>query len=492
MNQFNRRDFLRRLGFVAIGIAASQLDLAPVAGQTTSIVVAKDGSGAHTTVQAAINAVPTNNPNRVVIFIKNGTYKEVITIPNNKPKITLYGQSRDGTVLTYDNYASKTKPDGTTYGTSGSASCYFYANDCNATNLTIQNSSGNVGQAVALYASGDRLNFRNVRLLGYQDTLYSNAGRQYYNNCLIQGAVDFIFGNATAVFDTCQIVSNGQGYITAHSRTASNQTTGYVFTNCTVSGSSNTLTYLGRPWRPYARVIFLNSNLGSHVRPAGWDNWGNSANEATAYYGEQGNTGGGASLNNRVGWMKKLTSQQAQSFSTATFLNNDGWLTTSEQYLSGLIQTGFPGTTPNPTPAPTGYFKLINRQSGKALDVAAKSTSNGGNVQQWADNGGANQQWQIVDVGSGFKKIINRHSGLALEVAAGSKASGANVQQWSYGGTAHQQWQVLDAGGGYIYVVNRNSQQALDVAAGSGADGANVQQWGYAGGAWQQWQLIAI
>jgi pectinesterase len=310
----------------------------------TSYLVAKDGSGNFTTVQAAINAVPTNNTQRVVIYIKNGTYKEVVAIPSNKPYITLFGQSSGSTVITYDNYNGKAKSDGTTYGTGDSASVTVSANDFNAVNVTFENSHGAGAQAVAIRVNGDRAVFYNAKFLGYQDTLYAdNQGRQYYVNSYVQGAVDFIFGNATAVFDTVQIHTVGTGFITAQSRTSSSQTSGYVVMNSSLTtGSTSYLTYLGRPWRPYSRVVYLNTTMAGHIRPAGWDNWGNTANEATAYYGEYNSSGAGANPSARVSWSHQLTSSQAATFSVNSFLNQDGWLTTAMSYVNSLRNSGFP------------------------------------------------------------------------------------------------------------------------------------------------------
>ncbi|HET8846873.1 MAG TPA: pectinesterase family protein [Ktedonobacteraceae bacterium] len=308
-----------------------------------SLLVAKDGTGNYTTVQAAINAVAANNNQHVVIYIKNGVYSEVVTVPSNKPHITLFGQSSGSTIITFNNYSGKAKPDGTLYGTGDSATVLVSAPDFTAINVTFENSHGSGAQAVAIRVNGDRAVFYNCHFLGYQDTLYAdNLGRQYYVNSYIRGAVDFIFGNATAVFDTVEVHTVGTGYITAQSRTSSSQTSGYVFTNSKLTTDSTSYkTFLGRPWRPYSRVVYLNTSMAGHITPAGWDNWGNTANEATAYYAEYNSSGAGANASARVSWSHQLTSSQAGAYSTTNFLNQDGWLTTAMNYVNSLLALGF-------------------------------------------------------------------------------------------------------------------------------------------------------
>ncbi len=315
-------------------------------------VVAKDGSGNYATVQAAIDAVPANNSQQVVIYIKNGTYNEVITVPSNKPHITLFGQSASGTIITYNHYNGEAKAGGGTYGTGDSATALIQGNNFNAVNLTFQNSHGSGAQAVAVRVMADQVVFKNCRLIGYQDTLYAdNLGRQYYVDSYIEGAVDFIFGNATAVFENDEIHSVGSGYITAQSRTSASQTSGYVISDSRLTTTSTSFwTYLGRPWRPYARVIYLSTAMAGHILPAGWDDWGDTANEATAYYAEYQSSGPGANPSARVSWSHQLTASQAASYTVNAFLNQDGWLTSATNYINTL---SFPGSNPTPTPTHT-------------------------------------------------------------------------------------------------------------------------------------------
>lgn len=313
------------------------------AATVTKIVVAQDGSGNYMTVQAAVNAVPANNSNHVVIYIKKGTYREVVTVPSNKPYITFYGQDEKSTVITYDNYHGKAKPGGGTFGTGDSASVFIQATDFTAYNLTFQNTAGAVGQAVAINGTGDRAVFDNCQFLGWQDTLYAHTGRQYYENSYISGRVDYVFGDATAVFQYSEFynVNSNGGTITAQNRSSASETTGYVLINDTIAGALANSTYLGRPWGPYARVIVRDSSIGSDITAAGWENWSNADYHTTAYFAEYNNTGPGSSTAGRISWAHQLTASQAQQYTVNNFLNQDGWLTTALNYLSTVIAGGF-------------------------------------------------------------------------------------------------------------------------------------------------------
>lgn len=158
---------------------------------------------------------------------------------------------------------------------------------------------------------------------------------------------------------------------------------------------------------------------------------------------------------------------------------------------SGLsrLQYGW-GQTSSGTWDPNAYYRLINRNSGQALDVNSASTSNGANIIQWPWNGGNNQQWQIIDNGNGYYRLINRNSGLALDVNGGSTTNGESIIQWPWNGGANQEWEIIDNGGGYYRVINRNSGQALDVNGASATNGADVIQWPWNGGNNQQWEII--
>lgn len=289
------------------------------------LVVAKDGSGDFFTVQEAINAVPDYRKNaRTTILIKEGSYKEKVIIPASKNAVSLIGQGE--VKITYDDYASKPNIFGENKGTSGSSSCYIYAPDFYAENITFENTSGPVGQAVACFVSADRAYFKKCRFLGFQDTLYTygKGCRQYYDECYIEGTVDFIFGWSTAVFNRCHIHSIGNGYITAPS-TDKGQKYGYVFYNCEITSNSDVdKVYLSRPWRPYAQAVFIQCNMGKHILPEGWDNWRNKNNEKTVFYAEYKSKGEGANPEKRVAYSKQLKNTEGYSIEEV-LSGNDGW-----------------------------------------------------------------------------------------------------------------------------------------------------------------------
>src|SRR5262249_32067022 len=157
--------------------------------------------------------------------------------------------------------------------------------------------------------------FDNCRFLGWQDTLRPESGRQYFQNCYVEGSVDFIYGKGQAYFENCTTFSKTGGYVTAQGREAAAETNGFVFHNATVTGSApNDSVYLGRPWQAYSRSIFLESNLGDLINPAGWSAWSGNNNHLTSYFAEYANTGPGA-VGTRPSWTYQLTAQQADAFS---------------------------------------------------------------------------------------------------------------------------------------------------------------------------------
>ena len=288
-------------------------------------VVAQDGSGDFFTVQEAINAVPDFRKNtRTTILVRKGTYKEKIIIPESKINISLIGE--EGAVLTNDDFANKKNVFGENMGTSGSSGCYVYAPDFYAENITFENSSGPVGQAVACFVSADRVYFKNCRFLGFQDTLYtySKQSRQYYEDCYIEGTVDFIFGWSTAVFNRCHIHSKRDGYVTAPS-TDKGKKYGYVFYDCKLTAEPEaTKVYLSRPWRPYAQAVFIRCELGKHIFPIGWNNWGKKENEQTVFYAEYESRGEGAHPKARAGFSQQLKNLKGYEIN-AVLAGEDGW-----------------------------------------------------------------------------------------------------------------------------------------------------------------------
>ncbi len=283
-------------------------------------IVAKDGTGDFTTVQEAFDAVKFLQEERTLIWIKKGTYKEVLNLPAAKNNVTIIGEDAAEVILTYDNYASKIDPEnGKEYGTSGSSSTYIYGDSFHARNITFENSSGPVGQALAIYIGGDKASFTSCRFLGWQDTMYGGRSRQYFKDCYIEGSTDFIFGPSTAYFDNCHLHSKGGSAITAAS-TEEYVTYGYVFQNCTITGTGSDITTLGRPWRPYGAVAFLKTEMSEAIKAEGWNNWGRTENELTARYVEYNNHGAGTSTSNRVNWVRFLTPTEALDFSASNVL----------------------------------------------------------------------------------------------------------------------------------------------------------------------------
>jgi pectinesterase len=277
-------------------------------------------------VQAAVMSVPEGRPESpVVIRIKPGKYAEHIYLQREKRFFRLIGQDPATTILTYHLHANMPGADGKPIGTFRTPATHIEADEFQAENLTFENSAGAVGQALALRVDGDRALFRNCHFLGWQDTILVNRGRQYFVDCTIKGHVDFIFGGATTFFERCHIHCLGKGYITAAS-TPDIQPFGFVFRDCKITGEPEVYTYLGRPWRDYGAVAFINTEMSEVVRPAGWENWGQPWREYTSRYCEFGSTGPGAKSSERVRWAKELTAESAALFTVERVLGgHDGW-----------------------------------------------------------------------------------------------------------------------------------------------------------------------
>ncbi|WP_344192415.1 non-reducing end alpha-L-arabinofuranosidase family hydrolase, partial [Acrocarpospora corrugata] len=140
----------------------------------------------------------------------------------------------------------------------------------------------------------------------------------------------------------------------------------------------------------------------------------------------------------------------------------------------------------------SAWYVLVNRTSGKALDVYNLSTADGGRITQWTRNNGNQQQWQFVDSGGGYYRIKSRHSGKVLDVYNWSTANGGAIVQWADGNGNNQQWRLADSSGGYVRFISRHSNKALEVQGASTADGANIVQYDDHGGGNQQWQLVQV
>jgi len=292
--------------------------------KTGRLTVAADGSGDFQTVQDAVSAAPDEpqGSKAFVIHIKPGIYREVVTVAAQKGAVDFEGEDAATTTITGSNTALTLDAGGKPMGTSKTATVFVLDNDFSASNITFENSAGNHGQALAISVSGDQAAFRKCRFLGWQDTILVAKGRQYFEDCSIAGVTDFIFGGATAFFQRCHIHCLSNGYITAAS-TPQDHPFGFVFANCVVTAEPGVRTYLGRPWRPYASVTFLNTQLPDAIIPAGWENWHNTENEKTARYAEWDSTGTGANAAARVPWSSQLTDAQATAITVDKVL--EGW-----------------------------------------------------------------------------------------------------------------------------------------------------------------------
>lgn len=299
--------------------------IANAAFSQQKIVVAKDGSGNYKTVQEALDAVKQNNKKNISIYIKNGLYKEKLHLDSTKNHVTLIGEDKYQTILTFDDHPGKTASDGKSINTRSSYSFLVLGDDFKAENITFRNNAGfTAGQAVALEVDGDRAILTNCRIIGNQDILFLNSEKshQYYQNCYIEGTTDFIFGSATVWFEQCHIHSKKNSHITAAS-TPQNHAFGFVFDDCVLTGDSSIHSAsLGRPWRPYADVIYMHCFIGQQIRAEGWSKWNNQENFQLARFAEYQSYGPGANSVTRVSWSKQLTDEDAKKTTLKTVFGN--------------------------------------------------------------------------------------------------------------------------------------------------------------------------
>lgn len=319
------------------------------------------------TIAAAVKSVPVDNKETVVIFVRKGEYKEKLII--DRPFICLEGEDLESTIISYDDYALMMMEDGVKRGTFRTPTVFINTHDFTAKNITFKNTSGlgkKVGQALALYVDGDRIIFDHCNLVASQDTLFVAPlppapkepggftgpkefaprinGRHYYHNCYIRGDVDFIFGSGTAFFDQCELFSQktddlpaakegeeqkNYGYVTAAS-TAKDQAYGFVFNQCRLTSDCPPKSvYLGRPWRNYAQTVFINCELGAHIRDEGWFDWNKPDAHATMLYAEYNSTGEGAAAiarGKRAPYSKQLDADNAALYTKEMVLKGiDGW-----------------------------------------------------------------------------------------------------------------------------------------------------------------------
>lgn len=314
-------------------------------------IVALDGTGNYQKIQDAIDAVKPNQSTTTIIFIKNGLYNtEKLFVPEDKQNITLIGESRDKTIISYHIYDCKdglnnkcpaedvAKWTGLTIRTS--ATLTVYGNGFRAENITFQNTAGPVGQALAITICSDKNVFINCAFLGYQDTIYlwpANK-RSYFQNCLVLGRTDYIYGAGIAFFDACEIRSYGGGWITAPS-TPKEQAYGYVFNKCKLTyalnspgkGDDNARVSLGRPWHNYPKVAWIGCEMCKEIHPQGWPTIWRMEYAATSsdlHLYEYKNTGEGANMENRSKWagLRALNDDEAKEYTLQKVLSGkDNW-----------------------------------------------------------------------------------------------------------------------------------------------------------------------
>jgi polygalacturonase len=336
----------RLVPFPALPTAPEIAGVVPPEDKT--LYVAADGTGEYYSIQRALDVAPKDG---ALVLVAPGSYREVLTI--DKPNIRLRSANPDAskTVVVNDRSA------GANGGTLHSATVNVTADNFFAENITFENDYNRThpqifagSQALALLVTGDRAVFHNVRLLGNQDTVYAGsrncapdgvnciATRQYFSDCYIAGNVDFIFGDSKAVFDHCEIHSTAHegGYITAQSKHYPDEDSGFVLNRCTLVADAGVTgkVYLGRPWRPYATVVYLNTEMGSHIDPSGWREWhpGETHSLDTAFYAEFNSTGPGATRDQRDPHTHFLSPDEARQYEPAVFLRgSDNWNPTHAQ-----------------------------------------------------------------------------------------------------------------------------------------------------------------
>jgi pectinesterase len=280
----------------------------------TEIYVAKDGTGDFKSIQAAIDATKSFPDKRIVIYIKKGVYDEKVKVHSWNTNLTLKGESKANTIIRWNDHFKKMDRGGNS--TFHTATLLVQGDNFQAENLSIENTAGDIGQAVALAVEADRCVFTNCRLIGNQDTFFANGAntRQHFIHCYVEGTTDFIFGGATVLFEDCIIHSKLNSYITAAS-TPKGRKYGFVFIKCNLTADESVdSVYLGRPWRSYAKTVFIECKMGEHILPKGWHNWDSKEKEKTVYYAEYRNTGPGANRSERVSWSYSLSNKEAENY----------------------------------------------------------------------------------------------------------------------------------------------------------------------------------
>ena len=319
-------------------------------------IIAKDGSGDFTSIQAAIDAIPGGGRKPTILLLRMDEYHERVIV--NKDNVRIIGEARDRTVITNSACAKDKSPDGTERGTFLSFTMLVTGNNVEVENLTIRNDAGDgrvVGQAVAVYAAGDRGVWRNCRMIAHQDTLFCGPlmqkvtdfiapyvsraeyvesvgdcplthSRQYFEDCYIQGDVDFIFGPYRCWFERCTLFMNARGGLYTAANTPEDQPYGMVFHRCFLTGECpDGMAYLGRPWRRFARTVFLECTMDAHVSPLGFNDW-DTVKVVTERYAEWRTLGDRADQSTRHPKQKRMTDAEAAVYTIPEVISGyDGW-----------------------------------------------------------------------------------------------------------------------------------------------------------------------
>lgn len=418
---------LKKAGLLFIGLLLSNVSFAQKF--SPDIVVDINGTGNFTSIQAAFDAAPVGTP--TIIYVKRGLYdKEKLIIPANKTNITLIGESREETIISYDIYNCNDGGDGlcpdnkvalwasNTNLVRTAATLTIMANDFRAENITIRNTAGPVGQAQAITLQADRNVFINCNILAYQDTIYfwtAETSRAYFKSCVILGRTDYIYGRGVGVFNECEIRSYGGAWITAPS-TEATQTYGFVFYKCNLTyqpnsprnGDDGVKIKFGRPWHQYPKVAWLYCTMPAEIDPLGWgDKWNmNYADtDARLHLYEWMNTGAGADMSGRANWvgLRAMKDQnEANLYEPKIVLaGSDNWnptaiapIVTAFNWDGGAATTGWMEANnwnPNGVPAASevanvdgsltinangGNFAAdLNLVNGATIDVSANSSA---------------------------------------------------------------------------------------------------------------------
>ncbi|KAE8818576.1 putative pectinesterase/pectinesterase inhibitor 21 [Hordeum vulgare] len=316
--------------------------------QKPNAVVAADGSGNFKTITEALDSVPKKSTARFVIYVKAGDYKEYVTVNKDQANIFMYGDGPTKTRVIGD----KSNKGG--FATIATRTFSAEGNGFICKSMGFVNTAGPDGhQAVALHVQGDMSVFFNCRFEGYQDTLYVHANRQFFRNCEVLGTIDFIFGNSAAVFQNCLMtvrkpMDNQGNMVTAHGRTDPNMPTGIVLQGCKIVPEDALFpvrttipSYLGRPWKEYARTVVMESTIGDLIKPEGWSEWMGDLGLKTLYYAEYANTGPGAGTSKRVAWpgYRVIGQAEATKFTAGVFIDGMSWLkNTGTPNVMGFIK----------------------------------------------------------------------------------------------------------------------------------------------------------